>query len=136
MKLGLPPKLSEQLVWVPVILLCKIFIPNYVFDALLCWNWPFSPPNRRTAWTTLLFTFTFVFSDIRWVLSWEKKKESQCRSLVFTLGKSLQPQALLYNSYVWVRIRKQIVIWVCIYMSSPRSWGTHHWWLIACFPKF
>jgi len=32
----LPPKLVEKLVWVPVILLCKIFIPSYTFDALLC----------------------------------------------------------------------------------------------------
>jgi len=27
------PKLVEKLVWVPVILFCKIFIPSYVFDA-------------------------------------------------------------------------------------------------------
>jgi hypothetical protein len=46
MKLSLPPKYVEKLVWVPVISFCKIFIPNYAFDALLCRNWPFSPPNR------------------------------------------------------------------------------------------
>jgi hypothetical protein len=33
-KLNLP-KLVEKLVWVPVISFCKIFIPSYVFDALL-----------------------------------------------------------------------------------------------------
>jgi hypothetical protein len=26
-----------------VISFCKIFIPCYMFDALLCWNWLFSP---------------------------------------------------------------------------------------------
>jgi hypothetical protein len=26
----------------------KIFIPSYAFDALLCRNWPFSPPNLVT----------------------------------------------------------------------------------------
>jgi len=36
MKLNLPPKLVEILVWVPFILFCKNFIPNYVFDAMLC----------------------------------------------------------------------------------------------------
>jgi hypothetical protein len=34
MKLSLPPKLMEKLVWVPVISFCKIFIPSYAFDAL------------------------------------------------------------------------------------------------------
>ncbi len=29
MKLSLPPKLVEKLVWVPVISFCKIFIPSY-----------------------------------------------------------------------------------------------------------
>jgi hypothetical protein len=41
MKLSLPRKLVEKLVWVPVICFCKIFILSYMFDALLCWNWPF-----------------------------------------------------------------------------------------------
>ncbi len=36
MKLSLPPKLVEKLVWVPVILFCKISFPMYAFDALLC----------------------------------------------------------------------------------------------------
>jgi hypothetical protein len=48
MKLSLWPKLVEKLVWVPVISLCKIFIPSYAFDALLCQNWPFLPPNYVT----------------------------------------------------------------------------------------
>jgi hypothetical protein len=34
--LSLPPKLVEKLVWVLVISFCKIFIPSYAFDALLC----------------------------------------------------------------------------------------------------
>jgi hypothetical protein len=33
----------KKLVLVPVILLCKIFIPSYTFDSLLCRTWPFSP---------------------------------------------------------------------------------------------
>jgi hypothetical protein len=45
---------TRELVWVTVISFCKIFIPSYVFDGLLCWNWPFSPPNRMTLWTNLL----------------------------------------------------------------------------------
>ncbi len=44
MKLSLSPKLMEKLVWVPVISFCKIFIPNYTSDALLCQNWPFFSP--------------------------------------------------------------------------------------------
>ncbi len=54
MKLILPPKLVEKLVWVPVISFCKIFIPSYVFDALLCRNQQVSPPNRLTLPITLL----------------------------------------------------------------------------------
>jgi hypothetical protein len=49
MKLSLPTKLVEKLVWVPVICFCKIFIPNCMFDALICRNWQFSPPNRVTS---------------------------------------------------------------------------------------
>jgi hypothetical protein len=54
MKLSLAPKLLEKLVWVPVILFCKIFIPGYMFDALLCRNWQLSPPKGVTLWITLL----------------------------------------------------------------------------------
>jgi hypothetical protein len=43
MKLNLPPKLVENLIWNPVISFCKISIPSYTFNALLCWNWPFYP---------------------------------------------------------------------------------------------
>ncbi len=48
MKLNLQPKLVKKLVWVFLILFCKIFIHIEVFDALLCRNWPFSAPNRLT----------------------------------------------------------------------------------------
>jgi NADH:ubiquinone oxidoreductase subunit 6 (subunit J) len=44
MKLSLLPKLVEKLIWVPVISLCKIFIPSNGFDALLCRNWQFPRP--------------------------------------------------------------------------------------------
>jgi hypothetical protein len=46
MKLSLPPKVAEKLVWVPVISFFKNFIPSYAFDALLCRDWLFSPPSR------------------------------------------------------------------------------------------
>jgi hypothetical protein len=36
MKLNLSPKLVEKLVWVLIILFCKLFIPSYMFDAVLC----------------------------------------------------------------------------------------------------
>ncbi len=55
-KLSLPPELVEKLVWVLVISFYKIFIPSSTFDALLCRNWPFSPPNRLTLRITLLFS--------------------------------------------------------------------------------
>jgi hypothetical protein len=54
MKLSLPPKLVGKLVWVPVISFCKIFIPSYKFDALLCRNWPFLPLNSLTLQITLI----------------------------------------------------------------------------------
>ncbi len=69
MKLSLPPKLVGKLVWVPVISFCKIFIPSYAFDALLCRNWLFSPPNRLTLRITLIthkffITYTNYFSTM------------------------------------------------------------------------
>jgi hypothetical protein len=48
------PNLWEKLVWLPVISFCKIFIPSYAFDALLCRNWPFSPPNTDNSNRVLL----------------------------------------------------------------------------------
>jgi len=54
MKFGLLSKLMEELFWVLVISLCKIPIPNYGFDALLCRNWSFSRPDRETLSVTLL----------------------------------------------------------------------------------
>jgi len=53
MKLSLPSKLVEKLVWVPVISFCKTFIIGYVFDMLLCRDWQFSPPNHVALWITL-----------------------------------------------------------------------------------
>jgi hypothetical protein len=55
-KLSLPPKLVEKLVWVPVISFCKLFIPSYAFDALLCCNLLFLPPSRQTLSITLIRT--------------------------------------------------------------------------------
>jgi hypothetical protein len=55
MKLSLPPKLVEKLVWVPV-----ISFLSYAFDALLCPNWPFSPPNRLVLRMTLIFENSLI----------------------------------------------------------------------------
>ncbi len=60
MKLSLSSNLLEELVWVPVILLCKIFMPSYTFKPLLCQNWPFSPPNSEALWITLMLAISLV----------------------------------------------------------------------------
>jgi hypothetical protein len=39
----------------PVISFCKIFIPSYVFDVALCWNWLFLAPDRLSLRITLLY---------------------------------------------------------------------------------
>ncbi len=44
----------EKLVWVPNYFVLYNFIPSYAFDALLCRNWRFSPPNRLTLRITLM----------------------------------------------------------------------------------
>jgi hypothetical protein len=56
MKLSLSSKLVEKLIWVPVILFCKIFIPSYAFDGLLCRNWLLvSPPSHMTLSITQMY---------------------------------------------------------------------------------
>ncbi len=57
MKLNLPPKLVEKLVWVPLTSFCEIFIPSDSFHALICRNWPFSPPHRLTLLITIMCQF-------------------------------------------------------------------------------
>ncbi len=42
--------------WVPVISFCKIFIPSYAFDALLCRNWLFSVPKESRDFTDNSYT--------------------------------------------------------------------------------
>jgi hypothetical protein len=54
MKLNLPPKLVEKLVWILIISFGKILIPSYAFDVVLCQNWLFLPPNHRTLQITLM----------------------------------------------------------------------------------
>jgi hypothetical protein len=56
-KLSLPPKLVENLVCVPIIWFCKIFIPSFPFDGLSRRNWPFSASNSVNLWITLLSIF-------------------------------------------------------------------------------
>ncbi len=51
--------LVEKLVCVSVISFCKIFIPNYVFDPLLCRNWPSSSTNCKTLQITLMYPITW-----------------------------------------------------------------------------
>ncbi len=48
MKLSLPPKVVEKPVWVPIILLPKIFSPIHMADGLLCRNGLFLSPNQET----------------------------------------------------------------------------------------
>jgi hypothetical protein len=48
MKLSLPSKMVEKLVWVPVTSFSKVVIPNYTSDGLLSQNWSFSHPNCST----------------------------------------------------------------------------------------
>jgi hypothetical protein len=38
----------------PIISLCKIFIPRYRGDVVLCQNWSFSPPNSGTLRISLM----------------------------------------------------------------------------------
>jgi hypothetical protein len=45
-------KIGEKSSLAPTYFACEIFIPSYAI-ILLCQNWPFSPPNRRTLWLTL-----------------------------------------------------------------------------------
>jgi hypothetical protein len=49
MKLSLPPNLlaKKTSLGPNYFLFVKNFIPSYAFDALLCHNWPFSPPPQR-----------------------------------------------------------------------------------------
>jgi hypothetical protein len=46
----------------PVILLCNIFIPSYMFGALLCRNWTLSPLNRETFTHNSNIVFENTFS--------------------------------------------------------------------------
>jgi hypothetical protein len=65
-KLSLPPKLVEKLVWVPVICFCRISFPNKHFDALLCRS---HPPNRPTLQITLiLYTQKLLWVLYKWLL--------------------------------------------------------------------
>ncbi len=57
------PNLVEKLVWLLVISFCKIFIPSYEFDALLCQNWPFSPPNIDNSNMVLLSNACFHLEE-------------------------------------------------------------------------
>jgi len=54
MKLSLPPKLVEKLVWIPVILFCKISFPLMHLMPYSAETGRSRPPNRLTLWITLL----------------------------------------------------------------------------------
>ncbi len=66
-------KIGGKLVWVPVISFCKVFILSYAFDALLCPNWPFPPPDRLTRWITLTCC---QFSNCTWDVRVHAKREN------------------------------------------------------------
>jgi hypothetical protein len=57
-------KIGGKLVWVPVISLCKIYIPSYTFDALLSQTWQFSPPNRGTLLITLIAYRNYLLESL------------------------------------------------------------------------
>jgi hypothetical protein len=63
MKLSLSPKLMEKVVWVPVISFCKIFIPNYTFDAHI---------YASNIWPTLRITLLLTSSIIDFGLNFYK----------------------------------------------------------------
>jgi hypothetical protein len=48
-------KIGGKLVWDPAIPFCKIFVPSYVFDALLCRNWHSRPLIALTLRITVLW---------------------------------------------------------------------------------
>ncbi len=59
---SLSPNLSEKLVWVPVISLCKIFIPvRHLMPYYYCRNWSFLAPDRTnfTDNSNILLLYTF-----------------------------------------------------------------------------
>jgi hypothetical protein len=86
MKLSLPPKLMENLICIPIIILFrKIFIPNYIFDALLCWNWLFSRPSRVTLRITLLLSAKNIYLQVSITYSFEKLKISCTYSVRWSL---------------------------------------------------
>ncbi len=83
----------EKLVWAPIISFCKIFIPSYVFDALLCRNWPFLPRNRLTLRITLLF-FPSIFFNLTNVYKHFDFKQQHRRLVILEIAscRSLKAQ--------------------------------------------
>ncbi len=67
----------------PSYFISKIFIPSYTFDALLCRNWSFSPPNPETLQITLLYAVKY--SRIRFSLVF-KNYESQSSTSEHVVG--------------------------------------------------
>ncbi len=59
MKLSSPPKLVEKLVWVPVILFCKISFPVTCLMPYYAKTGRSRPPNRLTLRITLLSASSF-----------------------------------------------------------------------------
>jgi len=59
MKLSLPTKLVEKLIWVPVTLFCKISFPvTYLMPYYYAKIWLSSPPNRPTLRIPLMYDET------------------------------------------------------------------------------
>jgi hypothetical protein len=114
MKLSWSPKLVEKLVWVPVILHCRIFIPSYAFDALFCWNWPFSPYNRETLRITLILENCRHVSFCSPLTNW---------ALVF-IG-SLLLSDLMFQACTTHVHQLQQAVWLCILwqvQTSNQGW--------------
>ncbi len=98
-------------------LFCKIFIPSNAFDALLCWNWPFSSPNCLTLQITLI---SFKISGCQ---TKERKKERKNFVGKLVKGPIIQ-NGLHHNAHhhqtpdPWSSLFLAVVFWP----QSPWSW--------------
>jgi hypothetical protein len=115
MKLSLPPKLVENLVWVPVISISKIFIPSYMIEALLCQqNWPFSPPNRGTSWIiTLLCIQT---SEIRYETRRAYGFKGICEYITWQLLVIIKKSFKIKES-----CKQVLIVSTCFWWLNPHS---------------
>jgi hypothetical protein len=129
MKLNLPPKLVEKLVWVPVISFCK----NLHCWWLLIW-WPvivlkpfvrsFSPPNGVTLWITLFCEMWVPFWALTRVRGKKKHKVLFLRPLRGSYDKLLlvsTPTHKFFTMGKWCGLERTN-------SHGIESWGDG-WWV-------